>query len=157
MIRAGRTSGAYAALTGLAFASALAACSNFGGSAGSTGTPTASPATPTPPPPLIVSPGSISFAKGDTGTQQVSLIAPNPAYYNIASVPPDTCSATNPNIATAKPSPQPTSTPAASYPPQVYNITPGQKNGTCTFTFQDFISGAKGTLTVHNSSNTQQH
>ena len=140
---------AFATLAGLALASAVAACSNFGDSTGSTGVPTASPATPTPPPPLIVSPSSISFAKGDTGTQQVTLIAPNPAYYNIGT-PTDTCA---PNIAKARPSPAPTSTPAGSYPPQVYNITPLQKNGTCGITFEDFISGAKGTLTVHNASN----
>ena len=136
-------------LTALAF---LAVAAGLGACTGSSGTPSISPpsviGTPTPKPTLLISPSSITFPPGNPAPQQVNITAPNPSDVGIAVVK-DSC--TTPNIAKEQPATPPPS-PSPSPTPQSYTISPGGKNGTCAFTFQDVISTAEGVLTVTNHS-----
>ena len=138
----------------VAGASVAGACTGGTGD-GPNSTITAPPyiPTPSPSPNVEVVPSSITFAPGSDAPQQVTLEPPNPSMANIAVVG-DTC--TPKHIASAEPSPLPTSNPSSPSPSDVYTIVPGSVNGTCAFTFKDEVSDATGTLSVQNNSAAKQ-
>jgi len=132
------------------FAAVLGGCSGGTSSTSPSISPPPVTTTGSPPPTLLLQPSSsLTFAPGQGGTQQVSVIPPNPSYENVAIVK-DTC--TSKLIATAAQSPEPNPTPTPGTVPPIYNVTSGSKDGSCNFVFQDMVSNAKATLAVTNDS-----
>jgi len=131
------------------FAMILGGCSGGSSSTSPSISPPPVTTTGSPPPSLLLRPSTLTFAPGQGGTRQVSIIPPNPSYENVTIVG-DTC--TSRLIATAQPSPLPNPTPTPGTVPPIFNVSSGAKDGSCNFVFQDMVSMAKATLGVANNS-----
>jgi hypothetical protein len=128
MARPRPSSAAFVLPVTFALSSVVVACSGGGG-----GGPNATimqppfPTTPSPAPTVQVAPASLNFPSGSAASQRVTLNAPLPTAASFSIVQ-DTCS--KPGIASAQPSPSPSSNPSQPSPVNVYVVFPGTKNGT---------------------------
>jgi hypothetical protein len=107
-------------------------------------------ATPSPLPQLEIVPPSVAFTSASAAPQQVIIVPLDPSDAEV-SVVHETC--TRAHIATLAPSPSPSYNPSSPSTSFGYDVTPGRKDGTCTYTFRDAVSTATGVLKVQNQSN----